>query len=546
MNKMKSFWKILIQKMAFGLLGGIIVCLVLSSIAYMFFTEYEDNYFSDVFEKEKERVSESAKEAPISELNDKISFRFAVDAETKNGINYIWMEDEETGKIVANSNRGVFIILKDRKTEETSKIYRVDSKYLQPVNKYDNINIFDRFYYFWGGELMYLPTLVPEFYTFRALNAYRGDGEAYPGTIEVLGSAEAFTDEETVVETVTLAPENADDYEFVEKENDYTIILIGVGNSYAPQIDGYAKEVMDKPFADGEDSVSTTTYDGFFWPGRGAFFGKFRYTDSADKSYIVHYSGEFYFRELAVYVIGANLLIMIVAAVIALISAKKQYNREKYQYSLVAYQNNLIDVMAHDLRTPLMAMSGYAENLKEEANSDKRDYYIDAILKNTDHMSQIISRNLELTKISTERIKKNYKKIDIVEMLKDSLDGYKPIFEERKIAINIEGSLEINGDEEQMKTAIDNLASNMVKYVNDGGSIDIAVTKKVLSISNTTAEKVKNASKLWEPFVRGDESRSNQGGTGLGLAIAKGIFDRHKLKSKIRFANGRFIIELKK
>ena len=545
MKKMKSFWKILFQKMAFGLLGGIITCMVLSSVAYIFFTEYMDNNFNDMFEMIQERVSKVVEDEPVSELDDKLSFRMATDAEVNNGINYIYMEDEETGEMVASCDRGAFIILRDKNKEEKPEIFKVDSKYLQPLNKYDNIDIHNRFYYFTDGQLTYLPTLIPEFYSIRVMTAYRGEDKAYPGTIEILGSADRF-DDEMLVETITLTPENADEYEFVVRSNDYTMLFIYVGNSCVPQMDGMSRETMNEPLPDNEESVVSTTHDGFFWPGRESFFGKYRFIDVSGKSYIVHYYGEMYFKDLAAYVIGINMLIIITAVIIALVRARKQYNREKYQYSIVAYQNNLIDVMAHDLRTPLMAMSGYAENLKEEANADKRDYYVEAILKNTDQMSQIISRNLELTKIGTEEIKKNYKKIELVGMLKDSLEGYKPVFDEKNIIVNIGGSFEVKGDETLMKTAFDNIASNILKYANEGGSIDISTKGKVFIISNTTTEVIKNPSKLWEPFVRGDESRSNNGGTGLGLAIARGVFDKHKLKSKIKNINGRFIIEIKK
>lgn len=543
MKKMKSFWKILLQKAAMGILCGIIVCYIVSEVAYILFTGYVDEYHADVFKEEQDKVSKVGEEGPVSKLGDKISFRMACDSEVWNGINYIYMEDEETGEIVANSDRGAFIIVNSRESEEKAKVYRVDSRYLLPLNKYDTVSVNNRIYYFAGSELAYLMSVTPEYYYISVMDAYRRDNEVYPGTIQVMGGND-IDDPEEIVETITLMPENAEEYEHIEKSDKYSMPFIYVGNSYMPRIDTDIMEGFEEPLAEDENSRFTTLYDGFFWPGRGVFYGKFRYVDASGKAYIVNYVGELCFKDIFIYVVGINAIIMLIALIIALVKARKQYNREKYQYSLVLYQNNLIDVMAHDLRTPLMAMSGYAENLKEEGNADKRDYYIDAILNNTEHMGQIISRNLELTKIGTEDIKKNYKKIDAVKMIADSLEDYKPIFEEKKIAINIDGAWEIKGDEALLKTAFDNIASNMVKYVNEGGSIEIAAKGRLLSLSNTTTETFKNPSKLWDPFTRGDESRSNQNGTGLGLAIAKGVFDKHRLKSRIRTDKDRFIIEI--
>lgn len=550
MKKMKPFWKIFLQKLAIGILAGLIIGYLITSVAYMFFAEYMDNLYADTFKTEQERVAKATEDGrPISELGDAMSFRFACDAETTVGTNYIYMVDEETGETVASSDRHGFIVLRDKSTEEKAHIYSVDSKYLQPISKYDNTDIQNRFYYIDGAmELSYIAKFDTEYYFLRVLNAYRGEDEAYPGAVEIMVSnhMEVAEEDETLFETVVLKPENPENYEFVSKSEDYTVLFLFVGNSYAPQIEAECKKELDKPLEEGKDSFTTAVYDGEFWPGRAACYGKFRFVDAANKSYMVYYTGEMNFKELAIYIIVFNVLIMVIAVFVAFIRAKKQYNRERYEYSVVAYRDSLIDIMAHDLRTPLMAMSGYAENLKEEANAEKRDYYVDAILNNTDYMSRIISRNLEMSKISDEDIKKNSASLELVAMLQNALDEYKTVLEERKITVNCEGSFEIKGSEAMMKTALENLATNIIKYIDDEGTIDISVKGKKLTIANTTKEKIKNPKKMWEPFVRGDESRSNNKGTGLGLAIAKSIFEKHKLKSSIEYKDGRFAVVIVK
>lgn len=550
MKKMKPFWKIFLQKLAIGILAGLIIGYLITSVAYMFFAEYMDNLYADTFKIEQERVAKATEDGrPISELGDAMSFRFACDAETTVGTNYIYMVDEETGETVASSDRHGFIVLRDKSTEEKAHIYSVDSKYLQPISKYDNTDIQNRFYYIDGAmELSYIAKFDTEYYFLRVLNAYRGEDEAYPGAVEIMVSnhMEVAEEDETLFETVVLKPENPENYEFVSKSEDYTVLFLFVGNSYAPQIEAECKTELDKPLEEDQDSFTTSVYDGEFWPGRAACYGKFRFVDAANKSYMVYYTGEMNFKELAIYIIVFNVLIMAIAVFVAFIRAKKQYNRERYEYSVVAYRDSLIDIMAHDLRTPLMAMSGYAENLKEEANAEKRDYYVDAILNNTDYMSRIISRNLEMSKISDEDIKKNSASLELVAMLQNALDEYKAVLEERKITVNCEGSFEIKGSEAMMKTALENLATNIIKYIDDEGTIDISVKGKKLTIANTTKEKIKNPKKMWEPFVRGDESRSNNKGTGLGLAIAKSIFEKHKLKSYIEYKDGRFAVVIVK
>lgn len=66
--------------------------------------------------------------------------------------------------------------------------------------------------------------------------------------------------------------------------------------------------------------------------------------------------------------------------------------------------------------------------------------------------------------------------------------------------------------------------------------INVAGDKSSITISNSVEMfPPKDLEELWETFVKGDDSRSNERGSGIGLAIAKRIFDIHKIKSKIEY-----------
>ncbi len=86
------------------------------------------------------------------------------------------------------------------------------------------------------------------------------------------------------------------------------------------------------------------------------------------------------------------------------------------------------------------------------------------------------------------------------------------------------------------RSYLENIISNAVKYVNDGGKIHIYSEDKSLIISNTTDENFEfNIDELWNPLVKGDKSRSNRKGTEIGLAIAKRVLDLNKLSASLKY-----------
>lgn len=327
--------------------------------------------------------------------------------------------------------------------------------------------------------------------------------------------------------------------------SEHRLYFLLMGNAEIPQLTQNQMEAISEPLGKNDSSVLYRK-DSYFWPGNTSLYGMFRYIDSADESYIVRYSSSMEFAGIKFTVLNVNLIVFFLLMIIFSFRAKRIYEKEKYNYSIRSYQNHLMDVMSHDLRTPLMVMSGYAENLREEANEDKREYYIDAILKNTGYMNRIIERNLELSGIEDKDIKKNYTQLELVSMLEEALKEQQAAFEERKISLHFSGRFEIKGSEPMMKTVMENLVSNLIKYTTDGGEIIVAGEEKTLLIRNTTEESFGNPKLLWEPFVRGDESRSNQNGTGLGLSIIQSILLKHKLKYKLDFREGYFVLTIRK
>jgi signal transduction histidine kinase len=234
-------------------------------------------------------------------------------------------------------------------------------------------------------------------------------------------------------------------------------------------------------------------------------------------------------------------LVFIISTLIALVLSIIRNSKNKAQYAFEDYQRALTNNLAHDLKTPLAVIGGYAENLMEmRKNSDdeKELKYLDSIMQNVSYTDDIIAKTLKLSE--TEQIKKlNKTKVDIKALTEKSAEKYRTALEEKNIDLKIEGKCEVNANEDTLMTAVENLVSNAVKYTRDGGSIKVTADKKRLSVVNDVSEN-SNTKDLLMPFVKGDKARSDKTSSGLGLAIASAAAAQNGFTLKIDCKDKKF------
>lgn len=234
------------------------------------------------------------------------------------------------------------------------------------------------------------------------------------------------------------------------------------------------------------------------------------------------------------------IVFIVLSCLICFISAKITYAGLKAQYDIADYRKTLMNTMAHDLKSPLMSISGYAENLKESVHSEKREHYASAIMDNVDHMNRIISDILSLSKTEDGNVVLNKTELNVEDLISECLKKYELQMSERKLQSVINGSLTLHADKTLFTEALDNLIVNAVKYADAESVIIITLDKKSIGISNQCKVEFDDAKELLKPFVTGNENRSNKGGSGLGLAIAKNIMDLHKFRLNINCENNTF------
>ncbi len=186
--------------------------------------------------------------------------------------------------------------------------------------------------------------------------------------------------------------------------------------------------------------------------------------------------------------------------------------------------------IAHELRTPLAKIQLSLElKVGEELKQDLKKY-----LNSLNHISQNM---LDFERIQEEGFElKNDEFLSesaVFEALRDLSD--------KPICLNIIKSVKIKGDLHLFAVAIKNLIENAIKY-SDNGEVNIELGENGILISNKGAPLANDISYYFEPFYRGDITKS---GYGLGLSIVKEIISLHKMEINYRYDCGAHIFYIK-
>ncbi len=232
-------------------------------------------------------------------------------------------------------------------------------------------------------------------------------------------------------------------------------------------------------------------------------------------------------------------VVLLICVIISLIRAFHANTIYKAHYAMEDYRRDMTNTLAHDLKTPLMAVSGCAEMLRDSAASEKQKKYTDMILSNVEHMNSMIENVLELAKLENGTVL-HKESVDLASCISDILNHYAALAEEKRITVNVHGTGTVNADKRLMTQALDNLISNALKFSPDGGRADVEITDSSITVSNSFDGSIDaEPDTLWQPFVKGSASR-NGDGSGLGMYIVKNICDMHGFGCSAEIKDRRF------
>lgn len=181
----------------------------------------------------------------------------------------------------------------------------------------------------------------------------------------------------------------------------------------------------------------------------------------------------------------------------------------EYQVSLKEKKQQmeqLLDNVAHDLKTPISLIQLYGTGLKDGLDDGT---FLDTILEENSKMAEMVNRLLYLSRIEKKDHEKTEIKLD--EMLERLMKKYSVLAEknQRDIHLALEKECWISGSEDMVTSLFTNLLTNAIKY-SSGRKILMELFEKqnqiIFKITNETDNQSLDISKIWEPYYVGEKS----------------------------------------
>jgi signal transduction histidine kinase len=201
--------------------------------------------------------------------------------------------------------------------------------------------------------------------------------------------------------------------------------------------------------------------------------------------------------------------------------------------SSLARQKRLLQDIAHELRSPLARLS-FAVELARTAQD--RNASIDRIKRDIDRLSSLVSELLEMTRVEGDPQSRKTEPIVLNDVVRETVQDCNIEAQMRNCSVEVIGDaqVEIDGDRELLRRAIENVIRNAVRYAPEATKVEVTVfedSSEVLVTVRDFGPGVPEAKlpHIFEPFFRAEESReAATGGVGLGLSIASRAIQLHQ------------------
>ncbi len=195
-------------------------------------------------------------------------------------------------------------------------------------------------------------------------------------------------------------------------------------------------------------------------------------------------------------------------------------------------RREFVQNVSHELKTPLSSIAAYADTLLEGGLEDEscNRQFVGRIAEQADRLHTLILDLLALARMESDEQSYDVIPIDVVRIVRASIDGHQAVAAAKQIQLLGDGSSEpLMGmaDNEGLRTVIDNLLDNAINYTPPRGRVKVRWRHDdraiVLEVEDTGVGIAKeHQARIFERFFRIDRARSREmGGTGLGLAIVK-------------------------
>ncbi len=203
--------------------------------------------------------------------------------------------------------------------------------------------------------------------------------------------------------------------------------------------------------------------------------------------------------------------------------------------------------VSHELKTPLHAISGYAELLKNDmVKREDVSPFAGKIYDEAQRMTQLVEDIISLSRLDEGAKDMERERTDLYGLAEKAVKSLEPEADAARVTMELSGGpADVEGVPQLLYSIVYNLCDNAIKYNREGGKVTVRVAaeerKTILTVSDTGIGIGKeHQERIFERFYRVDRSHSRAvGGTGLGLSIVKHAAIIHNAKITLDSEAGR-------
>jgi signal transduction histidine kinase len=200
-------------------------------------------------------------------------------------------------------------------------------------------------------------------------------------------------------------------------------------------------------------------------------------------------------------------------------------------------RDEFLATLSHEFRTPLSALVGWTRLLREGGvDQETMERAIDSMDRSCNMLVDLIEDLLDMSDITMGRVRLRVATTDLVGILDDVVEAFRPAAEARNIQIQSRldrGAGRVSADPGRLRQVVWNLVANAVKFTPAGGRVTLRLERDGSSVKVVVADTGRGISPEFLPFVfdrfrQAEPSRRRtNGGVGVGLSIAKHLVELH-------------------